>query len=445
MVQGLSLTSDACRRSILRCDSNHALRLGTDVKETGSEGIPDEALRHSCRGARARRSDGRLPGCSEPVAKRRGRERSTTDVRGRQVVWQRCVLALGEQPDVGHVQLGNALHNRRRRGRLGARQVPEAVTGTGHRGRFRARLKGVAGAKVVGGAAAPVAVGDLELVGTFTLGRLSMQRRFVRDFQKLLRIRSAGCTHVTGPNWHATRVGTPPQPRSAAWFEDQEAGLIEDMDTVLGLSLPSSAANYLRVILPKLQKFNAALNQARLCGTGRLWTRACRPARDRRAAGRADQAHHDGDVRLRPGHVHGVGHRRSRQYRGRRGTRRAGSDERRRGRHERPRGVLERRALDCAREARARGCRPGDQGGSPASRHVICGRPAQLINGIEERASDVERRASAWAARRPVRHTAGSFTGSGRITTVSATSRISSAGMPTRCACLRTASESLAW
>jgi hypothetical protein len=33
MVQGLSLMSDACRRSILECDSN-AHRFGTDVKET---------------------------------------------------------------------------------------------------------------------------------------------------------------------------------------------------------------------------------------------------------------------------------------------------------------------------------------------------------------------------------------------------------------------------
>ncbi len=143
----------------------------------------------------------------------------------------------------------------------------EAVTGSGRRGRFRARLRGSAAAHVGGAAAAPVAVGDLKLVGTFTLGRLSMTKRFVRDFQKVLRIRTAGCSQVTGPGWHATRVGAPPQPRSAAWFEEVEADLIRSMDTAIGImSHPSSAADLLRSILPKLQKFNAALNQARLCG-----------------------------------------------------------------------------------------------------------------------------------------------------------------------------------
>jgi hypothetical protein len=142
----------------------------------------------------------------------------------------------------------------------------EAVTGSGHRGRFRARLKGSAAAQVGGGAAAPVVVGDLTLVGKFTLGKLSMTKRFVRDFQKVLRIREAGCNRVSGPNWHATRVGTPPQPRSASWFEDEEASLISNMDVALGMTHASLAASQLRSILPKLQTFNAALNQARLCG-----------------------------------------------------------------------------------------------------------------------------------------------------------------------------------
>ncbi len=49
-------------------------------------------------------------------------------------------------------------------------------------------------------------------------------------------------------------------------------------------------------------------------------------------------------------------------------------------------------------------------------------------------------------ARRPCDQEAtGSLTGSGRMTTVSATSRISSAGMPTRWACSRIASGLLAW
>jgi hypothetical protein len=142
----------------------------------------------------------------------------------------------------------------------------EAVTGTGHRGRFSARLKGVAHAKIGGGAAAPVAVGELDLVGKFTLGRLSMTKRFVRDFQKVLRIREAGCNRVSGPNWHAARVGAPPQPRSAAWFEEREANLINHMDVALGMAHPSSVADQVLAMLPKLQEFNAALNQARLCG-----------------------------------------------------------------------------------------------------------------------------------------------------------------------------------
>jgi hypothetical protein len=45
----------------------------------------------------------------------------------------------------------------------------------------------------------------------------------------------------------------------------------------------------------------------------------------------------------------------------------------------------------------------------------------------------------------PAQEVTVSFTGSGRMTTVSATGRISSAGIPTRCACLRIASGEVAW
>lgn len=141
----------------------------------------------------------------------------------------------------------------------------EYVTGTGRRGRFRARLTGVSVGRIRGSAAAPVMVGDLQLVGTFTLGRMSRRMRFVREFRRLLRIRAAGCTQVAGPNWRATRVGTPPQPRSAAWFEEREAGLIRQLDTALNMTHPASAASQLRSFLPQLKEFNASINQARLC------------------------------------------------------------------------------------------------------------------------------------------------------------------------------------